>query len=152
MQFLLYLYNFHKICFDDSNFAKIYFDCPIEKIENNNLTKYIDNPKIKKILSYHQWTKNENINNIFPHLLEKIGTNISKYDIIKIAVIIENIVEEEQLFSLYTKYPDYDFILIPLGKRFQKARIKSLKLGAKYMFCYINNPITDCQLHYNEYL
>jgi len=144
--------SFHKICFGDNHFAKIYIDCPVGKIENNNLIKYITNPNIKKILSYHQCPNNEKIVNIFPYLLEKIGSNISKYDIIKIAVIVENIVEEEQLFSFFTKYSSYNFILIPLGKQFRMSRIKSLKLGSKYMFCYVNNPITNCQLHYNEYL
>ena len=145
-------HNFHKINFNAKQIEKIIIDCPIEKIENKNIIKYINDTVIKKILSYHQWLHTEKIENIFPNLLEKIGTNINKYFIIKIAVLVENSDEEYTLFSIFNNYPDFNFILIPLGKKFQKARIKSLELGSKYMFCYVSNPVTDCQLHYEEYL
>ena len=65
---------------------------------------------------------------------------------------MKNINEVCELFSIFDKHLDYNFILIPLGKEFQKWRIKSLELGSKYMFCYIHNPVTACQLHYEEYV
>jgi 3-dehydroquinate dehydratase len=144
------MHKFYQISFNRQQLEKIIIDCPVEKIKN--LTKYIENTDVKKILSYHQWTNIEKIEYIFPNILEKIGTNISKYSIIKIVVLVENIGEWNKLFSIFTEYPNFDFILIPLGKKFQRVRIKSLELGSKYMFCYVNNPITNCQLHYREYL
>jgi 3-dehydroquinate dehydratase len=143
--------SFHKINFSNNQLEKIFIDCPVEKIENENLIKYIENPNLKKILSYHQWSHIENIENIFTYFLEKKEINISKYFIIKIAVLLENIDEINTLFSLFTKYPDVNFILIPLGKKNQKMRIKSIEFGSKYAFCYVNNPVTDCQLHYKDY-
>ena len=144
--------DFHKINFNCNQSKKIIIDCPAEKINNKNLLKYIENPATKKILSYHQFSNIEKIENIFPSLLKKMNTDINKYDIIKIAVSVENTDDENELFFLFTKYPAFNFILIPLGEKYQKSRIKSLKLGSKYMFCYVNNPITACQLHYEEYI
>ena len=143
--------NFHKISFNNEQLKKIFIDCPFEKIDNKNLIKYIKEPNIKKILSYHNWSKFKKNENIFSYLLEKLEIKISKYSIVKIAVLVENIDELNILFSLFAKYPNINFILIPLGKKFQKNRITSLELGSKYMFCYINNPVTDCQLHYDDY-
>ena len=145
--------NFHKINFRSDQLEKIFIDCPIDKIENEKLIQYIKKNTIKKILSYHQWAPIKNTTDMYLHLMKKImdKTKIGKFSIIKIAVLIENSSELKILFSLFNEYPDSNFILIPLGEKFQKARIKSLELGSKYMFCYVNQPITSCQLHYEDY-
>ncbi len=138
---------FHKINLN-SVIEKIIIDCPIDKIKSKKLLKYIDNHDIKKIFSYHNISYTSDI---FLSILEKNSIKINKNDIIKIAVEMESIAMVYELFSIFDKYLDYNLILIPLGKKFQRWRVKSLELGSKYMFCYIHNPVTDCQLHYMEY-
>ena len=139
--------DFHKINLNNV-IEKIIIDCPVDKIENKNLLKYINKPYVKKIFSYHN---NAFSYSIFSYILEKIKTQFNKNDIIKIAVEVKNIDDICDLLDFLYQNFDYNLILVPLGKEFQQWRKKSLQLGSKYMFCYINNPACDCQLHYEEY-
>jgi len=137
------------------NSKKIIIDIPFEFLldEKNNFDTF-SNCQI--LISYHNWNNFSELyetKQIFS-IIDKMITveKILKINYFKIAIIINNEQEEEQFFSLFEKYSEQKekLILIPLGKKFQQSRIKSLELGSPFMYCYVDIPATDCQLSYDE--
>ena len=137
------------------NSKKIIIDIPFEFLldEKNNFDTF-SNCQI--LISYHNWNNFSELyetKQIFS-IIDKMITveKILKINYFKIAIIINNEQEEEQFFSLFEKYSEQKekLILIPLGKKFQQSRIKSLELGSPFMYCYVDIPATDCQLSYAE--
>ena len=136
---------------------KIIIDIPFDFLADNknNFDIFSD---CQILVSYHFWnnfTELLNDNKIYS-IIEKMieASNVLKINYFKIAVMINNEEEEEKFFSLFEKYSELKgkLILIPLGKKFQQSRIKSLELGSPFMYCYVDTPATDCQLHFSNYL
>jgi len=139
------------------NDEKVIIDIPFDSLQEQK--NILDTFSVVEILvSYHRENNSTelfNLNKIDSIIKKMIAINdeIKRINYFKIAVTINTEAEEKKYFSLFDKYPEIKgkLILIPFGKKFQYSRIKSLKLGSPLMYCYIDKPATECQLHYDEY-
>ena len=119
---------------------------------NNNLDVFAD---CQVLVSYHYDGSFAKLFDTKIHsMIKKMLTvsDILEVSYLKIAVTINDTQEEEKFFSLFEKYPELKekLILVPLGKKFQYSRIKSLELGSPFMYCYVDKPATECQLSYEQ--
>ena len=132
-------------------------DIPFDSLlEQENILETFSN--VQLLLSYHYWnnfTELLNSKKIDSIIKKMIATSndVKQISYFKIAVTINTEEEEKKFFSLFEQYAGLKgkLILIPLGKKFQHSRTKSLTLGSPFMYCYVDKPATECQLHYNEY-
>ena len=132
---------------------KVIVDIPFDFFVKNEKLDTFSNCDV--LISYHHSGNFATLFDTKIHsMIKKMLTvgDILKVSYFKIAVTINDTQEEEKFFSLFEKYSDLQgkLILIPLGKKFQLSRIKSLELGSPFMYCYVDKPATECQLSYEQ--